>query len=152
MYIEVSGHPLQVLFRRQDPSTLSALGPISQLSIANTSNEYTSANNIIAYRPRYNDHHNSSLAILFFNLEAAFPCLRRNLPPCSLFTHEEGGFLRGRPLIQAADAGNNLRIFGSWVMTFGFGFAGCSTFANWCVPNDFELSLVCLLPGNDCTS
>ena len=149
-YIWVGGHPLRVSFREMDPSTFAVFGFISGLYVPNTSNGYTSADNIIAYRPHYNDLHNSSLAVLFFNLEAAFPCLRgtNSMPICSLFTFEEDGFLGGRPLIQAADGGNHFRMFNSYsnVTTFGFGFAGCSTFASSCVPNNFELSLVCLLP------
>ena len=152
MNIAVYGYPLQVSLREQDPSSFAVRESISQLSILNTSYKYTSANNIIAYRPHYNDHHNSNLAILFFNLEAAFPCLG-GMPICSLFPFEEDGFLRGKPIIQAADTGNNFRIFRRYpsVKTFGFGFAGCSTFASSCVPNNFELSLVCLLPRSVCT-
>ena len=150
--VRIRNHASQIVFRVQDPTTFDVLGFISHLSIPNTSNEYTSANNVIAYRPYYNDVHNSNLAILFFNLEAAFPCLG-GMPICSLFPFEEDGFFRGRPLIQAADTGNHFRIFsGSHsVKTFGFGFAGCSTFANSCVPDSFELSLVCLLPRSVCT-
>ena len=155
LYIGFIGQPIQVSFRSQDPSTLSILGHISQLSITDAAHPANSANNIIAYRPYFNDSHNSNMAILFFNLEAAFPCLRDTniAPACSLFSREEDGFLGGRSLIQAADIGNHFRIFShnQFVKTFGFGFAGCSTFASWCVPSTFERSLVCLLPSSVCT-
>ena len=73
--------------------------------------------NTIAYQPYFSDLHNSNLAILFFNLEAAFLCLKdtNTTPACSLFSQEEDEFLGGRSLIQAADIiGNH---FASLVMT-----------------------------------
>ena len=152
------GQPLGVLFRKQDPTTLDVLRYGSRLTIPDTDHAYTS-DNTIAYRPHFNDVYNSSLAVLFFNLEVAFPCLRNTntAPACSLFSLEEDGFLGGRPLMQAADNGKHFHIFNgsSNVKTFGFGFAGCSTFARSCVPTppyfSFELSLVCLLPSSVCT-
>ena len=158
-YISLHGQPLRVSLREQDPSTLAVLGYKSILTISNTNHAYTSSDNTIAYRPNFNDHDNNSLGVIFFNLEVVFPCLRNtNTPPaCSLFSLEEDGFLGGKPLIQAADTGNHLRIFSTSnrIATFGFGFAGCSTFARSCVPTDvvnsYGLSLVCLLPRNVCT-
>ena len=157
-YIGLYSQPLKVSLREQDSSTLARLGYRSTLTIPDTNRAYTS-DNTIAYRPNFNDLHNSSLAVLFFNLDVAFPCLRNTntAPACSLFSLEEDGFLGGRPLIQAADAGNHFRIFSrsGFVATFGFGFVGCSTLGRSCVPTDvglsYELSLVCLLPRSVCT-
>lgn len=157
VYIGISGQPIQVFLRSQDPSTLSILEFISQLHIRDAAHPATSADDIIAYRPYFNDSHNSNTAILFFNLEAAFPCLRNTLaaPACTLFSLEEDSFLGGRSLIQAADIGNDFRIFSQnqFINTFGFGFVGCSTFDSSCVPNtiSFERSLVCLLSSSVCT-
>ena len=158
LYIGFGDQPIEVSLRSQDPSTLSILGHISQLSIRDAAHPATSANNIIAYRPYFNDSHNSNMAILFFNLEAAFPCLRNTIDPpaaaCTLFSLEEDGFLGGRSLIQAADVGNHFRVFSQnqHINTFGFGFSGCSTFDTSCVPNySFERSLVCLLPSSVCS-
>ena len=113
------------------------------------------ANNNIAYRPNFTDFNNSSLAALFFNLEVVFPCLRNTntAPACSVFSLEEDGLLGGKSLIRALDTGNHIRIFAGSprVTTFGFGFAGCSTFARSCVPNDYKLSLVCLMPCSGST-
>ena len=112
---EISDQEIQVSFRKQDPSTLAKLGVISQLSIpyANRLISSPPSDNAIAYRPYFNDIHNSNLAVLFFNLEAVFPCLEDTniLPACSLFALEDDGFHGGRPLIQAADIGNHFRIF-----------------------------------------
>ena len=155
VYIGYAGQPIQVSLRSQDPSTLSTPGLISQLYIRDAAHPATSANIIIAYRPYFNDSHNSNMAILFFNLEAAFPCLRdaHVTLACTLFSLEDDGFLGGRSLIQAADVGNHFRIFSQnrRINTFGFGFSGCSTFNTRCVPNSFERSLVCLLPSSVCT-
>ena len=151
----LSDQEIQVLFRKQDPSTLAILGFISRLSIPYANLSRTSPNKAIAYRPYFNDAHNSNLAVLFFNLEAAFPCLKDTniAPACSLFALEEDGFHGGRSLIQAADIGDNFRIFSPYqfIKTFGFGFAGCSTFSRSCVPESFERSIVCLLPSGVCT-
>ena len=144
-----------VWFQERDLSTWEMIGTKTILSITNTNYTSTSTNNTIVYRPRYHDYHNSNLAILFFNLEATFPCLSGNnkVPICSLFSMEEDGFLGGRPRIQAADIGNQFRIFSSNlnVKTFGFGISGCLTFATSCVPSYLELALVCLLPRSICT-
>ena len=157
-YIGLYGQPLKVSLWEQDPLTLAKIGYRSTLVISDTNRAYTS-DNTIAYRPNYNDLHSSSLAVLFFNLDVAFPCLRNTTTPpvCSLFSQEEDGFLGGRPLIQAADIGNHFRIFSrsNFVATFGFGIAGCSTFGRSCVPtyvgSSYGLSLVCLLPRSVCT-
>ena len=155
VYVAFRSQPIQVSFKNKNSSTLETLGSISQLSIPNVNLPGTSTDNAIAYRPYFNDVHNSNLAIVFLNLEAAFPCLRDTdvMPVCNLFTLEEDGFLGGRSLVQAADLGNDFRIFSNsrFVKTFGFGFTGCRTFATSCVPVSFERSLVCLLPRNVCT-
>ena len=152
--IQGNGTSKFVLFQEQDVSTWQMIGTPFQLNIPNIDNTSTSTN--IAYQPRYHDIHNSGLAILFFNLEAIFPCLRGSnnmVPICSLFSNEEDGFLGGRPIIQAADIGNNFRIFSRNlnVNTFGFGISGCSTFGMSCLPVFLELELVCMLPRNLCT-
>ena len=148
-----TGTSRSVRVQSRDPSTWALVSPRTDFSIPNTANEYTSSNNMVAYRPRYNDAHNSNLAILFINLQALFPCLSgANFhPACSLFTSEEDGFRGGKAIIQAADIGNNFRIFSRTVNyeTFGYGVAGCTTFDRSCVDN-LELDLVCLLPRNRC--
>lgn len=155
MYIGIGGRGTSrsVRFQPRDPSTWALVNPRTDFSIPDTNNAYTSSNNMVAYRPRYNDAHNSNMAILFINLQALFPCLSgANFhPACSLFTSEEDGFRGGRSIIQAADIGNNFRIFSSSTNfeTFGFGVSGCTTFTTSCV-NVLELELVCLLPRSRC--
>ena len=155
MYIGLggSGTRRSVRFQMRDSSTWALLNPRTDLTIANTNNAATSSNNLIAYRPNYSDAHSSDLGVLFVNLQSQFPCLSgANIhPACSIFTSESDGFRGGKPILQAADIGNNFRIFSSNsnLETFGFAVAGCSTFASSCVSN-LEVELVCLLPRNRC--
>ena len=148
-----SGTSRSIRFQPRDPATWSLVNPRTDLSIPNTDNAYTSSNNMVAYRPSYQDSHNSDLGAVFINLQSLYPCLSgANFhPTCSLFTSEEDGFRDGRTIIQAADIGNNFRIFSSTsnFETFGFAFQGCSTITTTCVGN-IELDLVCLLPRNRC--
>ena len=113
----------------------------------------TSTNNLLAYRPNYQDSHTSGLAALFVNIEGVFPCIAGTpeyYPVCEVFTYDEDGFRNGRALIEAADCGNNIQIFGGTSATFGFGFSGCSTMTTDCFSYYTEYTIVCLLPRNRC--
>lgn len=155
VYIGVGGGGISRTVRMQprSPSTWVLGNPRTDLAISDTNNSYTSSNNLVAYRPNYQDSHSSNLAVLFVNLQGLFPCLSgANFhPACSIFTSEEDGFRKGKPIIQAADIGNHFRIFSSSsnMETFGFGVAGCSTFDSSCV-SSMEVELVCLLPSSVC--
>ena len=155
MYIGLygSGTTRSVRFQMREFSTWDLLSPRTDLTITNTNVAYNSLDNVIAYRPNYTDTHGSNLGALFVNLGTLFPCLSgTNVhPACSIFTSEEDGFRGGRPIIQAADIGNNFRIFSSSFNfeTFGFAVSGCSTFASTCV-SALEVELVCFLPRNRC--
>lgn len=63
-----------------DPETFSTVGEsistIDSVSISVSSESANGTNNLIAYRPAYDDRHNSNLAVLFFNMFGIFPCLR----------------------------------------------------------------------------
>ena len=132
-------------------SSTQVVGPnyISKLTIQNASNDYTSTDNVLAYRPNHSSNAGGNTAIVFINLEAAIPCYQANniAPICHLFTFEEHDFQYGKLLIQASSIGNNFTIFGndSFIATYGFGITGCSTFDLECV-GDFQVTLVCLLP------
>ena len=118
------------------------------------SSSSTSSNNLLAYRPRYNDFHTSGLAVVFVNIDGIFPCLTGPpgyAPICKLFTHEEDGFRNGRALIDASDGGNDFRVFGgTTTATYGFAFANCPEMTTSCFPLSTEHSIVCLLPRNRC--
>ena len=156
LYISSSGTPRKVFLRSVDTSTLVVGRTFSILTIPNTSNSYTSDDNILAYRPNYSSNSGGNTAIIFINLEAAIPCYQVNRigPACNLFTLEEESFQFGKAFIQAGDIGNHFRIFSNTqnIATYGFGVSGCSTFDQACVSN-FEVTLVCLLPParNQCS-
>ena len=132
-------------------SSTQVIGPhyISSLAIYNTLNDYTSPDNVLAYRPNHSSNAGGNTSIVFINLEAAIPCYQANniAPVCHLFTTDENSFLYGKPFIQASSIGNNFTIFGNdpFIATYGFGVTGCSTFDQECV-TDFKVTLVCLLP------
>ena len=114
----------------------------------------TSDDNLLAYRPRYADYHNSGLAVMFLNMEGIFPCTRSTPedPQCGLLTSEEDGFLGGRSFIPAADRGNNFRIFNSTeeIKTFGLALQGCPEWIPACVPVFTQVTVFCLLPRQQC--
>ena len=148
LYIALSGTTISL---RTLSTTSQAVGDyLSTLTIPNFTNEYTSNNNILAYRPNFR---NSNTAILFINLEAVIPCYDTYQigPACNLFTFEEDNFQSGKPFIQASDIGNAFFIFSNThnIATYGFGVFGCTTFDPGCVSTS-ELSLVCLLPPDRC--
>ena len=125
------------------------LGPfLDRITIGNGQTSKTSS--ILAYRPSYNGYHNTGLGAVFLNLENLFPCARTNglLPACRRFTQEEDGFFKGRTITEAGDSGNNMKIFGTDIKTYGFVFEHCSYLngQNACLPNTFQTVVTCFLP------
>lgn len=148
--VYINGKPNYAKVRKINPVTLLAVdGFLSEVTISNPSNEYTSSNNVLAYRPSYSG---GNTAILFVNLAAAFSNCGAidNLEgiSCKLFTREEESFQFGKPFIQASNIGNHFHIFSNHenIATYGFGVPGCSRFDPACI-TDFEVHLVCLLPS-----
>ena len=84
----------------------------------------TSTNNILAYRPNYSD---SGLAGIFVNIEKIFPCIAKTnyVPICSIFTSEEDGFRKGKQYTELGDLGNNVKVFGKNIATYGLAISGC---------------------------
>ena len=66
----------------------------------------------LAYRPRFKAYHKTGLGAIFLNLKKLFPCSKSARPICGRFTFEEDGFLKGKALIEAADSGGDLKVFG----------------------------------------
>ena len=129
---------------------------LARISISDSSQAATLSNNLLAYRPRYNDHHSSNLAGLFINLEGVFPCLApltNYYPICRVFTEEEDGFRNGKVLIDTADIGNNFRIFSSSsnIRTYGLAIQDCPEFNTICFSNYLSFSVVCYLPRASCS-
>ena len=81
------------------------------------------------------------------NLDKLFPCANRNRIFCRRFTSEEDGFFKGRSIIEAADHGNNFRMFGR-ANVYGMTFQGCRYLSGHkgCLPRYFETIIACFLP------
>ncbi|XP_019851978.1 PREDICTED: uncharacterized protein LOC109581919 [Amphimedon queenslandica] len=126
------------------------LGPeLDAIDIKDGSAGVTS--NILAYRPNFNTH-NLKLAAVFINLENLFPCIKKGqnyVPSCTSLTQGEGGFNKGRPLLQAGDTGNNFKVFSATTSTYGFAFSGCTKFtgAAPCMDKYYTFSIACFLPA-----
>ncbi len=123
---------------------------ISSMTIPDNSHPYNTLENILAYRPYFA---NNSSAIVFINLEAAFPCYHADhiAPVCQLFTLDEDNFQRGKAWIQASDIGNNFNIYNDQnTATYGFGVMGCPIINTGCGDSHTEFFLACLLPPVEC--
>ena len=154
----VMGGSRQLTLYKANHSTLlnTDYSQLAQISISDSSQVATSLNNVIAYRPRFSDYHNSNLAGVFINLEGVFPCLEQVTnynPICRVFTNEEDGFRNGKALINTADSGNDFRIFSSssHIPTYGLAIQGCPEFNTTCFPNYHAFSVVCYLPRASCS-
>ena len=121
---------------------------LNKITIGNGQTAITSS--ILAYRPRYNDYHVTRFGAVFLNLERLFPCAGKTglVPVCRRFTQEEDGFFKGRTITEAADIGNNMRIFGRDIKTYGFVFDRCSILSGrfGCLPTHFQTIVTCFLP------
>ena len=129
---------------------------LAQITLTSTAQAVTSTNNLLGYRPRFNDHHNSNLAGIFINLEGVFPCLAPLTdynPICTVFSEEEDGFRGGKALIDSGDIGNNFQIFSSTtnIKTYGIAVQDCPEFNTTCFPVYHSLSVACYLPRAACS-
>ena len=132
------------------------LQTITSVSISNPALPSTSSNNLLAYRPNYNDDHsgNSNLGIVFLNLNGIFPCVPPETRiPCGVIALEEDAFSGGRVFLQAIDRGNNFRIFSSTenLYTYGMAVRGCSRLTTTCWPTYVERGITCQLPRQYCS-
>ena len=129
---------------------------LATISLSNPSQAVTSSNNLLAYRPRFTDGHNSNLAGVFINMEGVFPCIQSlsiYIPICQVFSHEDDGFRRGKALIGAGDSGNSLRVFSSTsnILTYGIAVQECPEFTASCFPTLQSLVVACYLPRAACS-
>ena len=128
---------------------------LASVSLASTSQAVTSTNNLLAYRPRFTDYHNSGLAGVFINMEGVFPCLQslsNYNPICQVFSDEEEGFRGGKALIGAGDNGLNFRVFSSssGILTYGVAIQDCPEWTTSCFPNFHSFNVACYLPRATC--
>ena len=128
---------------------------LAEISISNPALASTSSNNLLAYRPNYNDAHggNSNLGTVFLNLNRIFPCVPPETRiPCGFVALEEDAFNGGRVFLQAIDRGNDFRIFSTTVnlYTYGIAIQGCSQLTTSCWPTWLERGVTCQLPRQYC--
>ena len=146
-----------VQLRLVSPSLrLSQDRTLATINLINNGNNPVTSGGIFAYRPQFQDRQNSNLAAWFINLEAVFPCLAPltdYYPICRVYTDEDDGFRRGRDLIDAADTGNDLRVFSTTenILTYGVAIQGCPVLNADCWASFTSLSVVCLLPRGPCS-
>lgn len=148
-----------------DPDTFSTSGgsisTIDSLTISASGESANGTSNLIAYRPSYDDNHDSNLGVLFFNMFGIFPCLREahmtNPVHISCFptTAEDDGFLGGRAILQAADIGNGFQIFSGGasserIPTYGLAIQNCPELTSECFPSSFQIHIACFLPRRYC--
>ena len=141
-----------ILYRLTPQQTLET---ITSVSVSNPAVSRTSSDNLLAYRPNYNDGHagNSNLGIIFLNLNGIFPCVPPGARiPCGIVALEEDAFNSGQVFIQAVDRGNSFRIFSSSqnLYTYGMAVQGCSQLTTSCWPNHVEKGITCQLPRQYC--
>ena len=141
-----------ILYRLTPQQTLET---ITSVSVSNPALSRTSSDNLLAYRPNYNDGHagNSNLGIIFLNLNGIFPCVPLETRiPCGVVAMEEDAFNSGQVFIQAIDRGNSFRIFSSSqnLYTYGMAVQGCSQLTTSCWPTHVEKGITCQLPRQYC--
>ena len=122
---------------------------LDKIKIGNGQTARTST--MLAYRPNYNGHDHTRLGAVFLNLVKLFPCARTGIVPvCRRFTQDEDGFYKGKTIAEAADIGNNMRIFSTtkYINTYGFVFEACPYLngVNSCLSTYFETVVTCFLP------
>ena len=140
----------------QNHTTLRTSAELAAISLSNPSQAVTSSNNLLAYRPRFVDAHNSNLAGVFINIEGVFPCLQslsNYVPICQVFSDEEDGFRGGKALIGAGDGGNHFRVFSttSDILTYGVAVQDCPEFNATCFPIRLSFNIACYLPRAACS-
>ena len=124
---------------------------IDSISLSNPATDVSST--YLAYRPNYSDYHSSSLAGMFINMAAIFPCIAGGTPVCRIFTLEDDGFNGGHAFIESGDTGNNLQIFSTSTNTATYGFAiqGCTQMDSTCLRSSNQFVITCLLPRKQCS-
>jgi hypothetical protein len=127
---------------------------ITSVTVSDPAVSNTSSNNLLAYRPNYNDGHaGSNLGVIFLNLNGIFPCVPPATHiPCGIVALEEDGFNGGQVFIQAVDRGNDFHIFSSSqnLFTYGIAVQGCPQLTTSCWPTYLEKGITCQLPRQYC--
>ena len=147
-----------VLLHATNLSTLLASDAtrLASLRVILSDQNVTSSNNLLAYRPRYRDVHNSNLAAIFINLEGVFPCLvplTDYYPICSVYSEDQDGFRGGKAIIGASDSGNTFHIFSNSanIKTYSIAVQNCPELTPACLPLWHKITVTCFLPRTACS-
>ena len=138
-------------FAKLDGVTFNQEGSKTTISISSNIHTNISTNNILAYRPNYQDTFQSNLATIFIHIEAVYPCATDHQQiSCTLFPNEDDGFRGGRAIFEAMD-GAGFGVFSG--ITYAFAIEGCSQIDYSCYSSGFtlEFTLVCLIPSSVCS-
>ena len=150
--VQTSGTTLTITFVKLDSITFNQEG--SRTTISTSSNIHTNitnGNNILAYRPNYQDTFQSNLGTIFIHVQAVYPCVTGSHQiSCKLFPNEDDGFRGGRAIFEAMDHGNFGVFSGT---TYAFAIEGCSQIDYSCYSSTYtlEFTLVCLVPSSVCS-
>ena len=125
---------------------------VDSISLSDPSQSQTSE--LLAYRPNYEDYHDSGLAGIFVNIKKVFPCTEGIVnygQICSTFATEEDGFRKGKAYIELGDNGYQNELFwGKMVSVYGLAVQGCQQLNSDCLPTYVQTEVVCLLPRTEC--
>ncbi|XP_011406862.1 PREDICTED: uncharacterized protein LOC105314403 [Amphimedon queenslandica] len=141
--------PRNLKIQKINVGTLTSEGDVLE-SIALGSGSISKTGAYLAYRPEFKGYHSTGLGAIFLNLEKLFPCAKKARPICGRFTFEEDGFLKGKALLQAADSGADLKVFGNNINTYGIAIQDCEKLdgKNGCLPSWYQVTIVCYLPSS----
>ena len=143
---------LTATFVKRDGTTFNLQGNTTTISTSsNLNTSINSGNNILAYRPNYQDVFQSNLATILIHVEAVYPCATDHQQiSCTLFPNEDDGFRGGRAIFEAMD-GAGFGVFSG--TTYAFAIEGCSRIDYSCYSSDYilEFTLVCLVPSSVCS-
>ena len=142
-------------FAKLDSVTFNQEGSRTTIStLSDIHGNITSVNNILAYRPNYQDSFQSNLGTIFIHVEAVYPCVTQYQQiSCKLFPNEDDGFRGGRAIFEAMDNGRTFGVFNG--ITYAFAIEGCSQIDYNCYTVSpritLTFTLVCLVPSSVCS-
>ena len=151
--VQTTTTTFNVSYVKLDSATFNPQGDATTITTSsNIHASISSGNDILAYRPNYQDIFQSNLATIFIHMEAVYPCARYNKQiSCKLFPNENDGFLGGRAIFEAMDDGASFGVFSG--TTYAFAIEGCSQINYTCYSSNYVLdfTLVCLVPSSVCS-
>ena len=140
----------------QNHTILQTSAELAAISLSNPSS-VTSSNNLLAYRPRFVDAHNSNLAGVFINMEGVFNAFNHSL---ITFQYVKSSLMRRMAseaaklwLVLVMMVYNHFRVFSttSDILTYGVAIQDCPEFNATCFPIRLSFNIACYLPRAVCS-